>query len=251
MANAFTILTDDDPEPVLKIDGQSDWLLTVEHGGFAVPRSLAGLGLPHEALRRHIGWDPGALDLALALRERLDAHLVAQRYSRLVIDCNRPRSAHDLVPVVSDATPVPGNAGIDEAETEWRWNAIHAPFHKAVGDALSGEIANLLAIHSYDPQRDVDEVPRPWPIGLLWRQPNHMADRLARNLGRVAMAQPLGLNQPYQIEDSSDYTIPVHAEPRGLGHALVEVRNDHLQTSGDVNAIADLLFTACMATEAA
>jgi predicted N-formylglutamate amidohydrolase len=56
--------------------------------------------------------------------------------------------------------------------------------------------------------------------------------------------RPLGINEPYEIEDASDYTIPVHAEPRGLPHVLIEVRNDHLQTPVFVARMADLLIPA-------
>ena len=90
---------------------------------------------------------------------------------------------------------------------------------------------------------------RPWPVGLLWRQPNPLADGLARALAREAAALPLGINQPYEIEDASDYTIPVHAEPRRLPHVLIEVRNDHLRTPAAVAAMADLLTRACLHPE--
>jgi predicted N-formylglutamate amidohydrolase len=36
----------------------------------------------------------------------------------------------------------------------------------------------------------------------------------------------IGDNAPYQVTDASDYTIPVHAERRGLHHVLVEIRQD-------------------------
>ena len=35
---------------------------------------------------------------------------------------------------------------------------------------------------------------------------------------------------PYAIEDDSDHTIPVHAEARGLPHALLEIRHDLIDT---------------------
>jgi predicted N-formylglutamate amidohydrolase len=36
----------------------------------------------------------------------------------------------------------------------------------------------------------------------------------------------VGDNEPYVVNDATDYTIPVHAERRGLYHALVEIRQD-------------------------
>jgi len=36
----------------------------------------------------------------------------------------------------------------------------------------------------------------------------------------------VGDNAPYLVSDASDYTIPVHAERRGLHHVLIEIRQD-------------------------
>ena len=78
-----------------------------------------------------------------------------------------------------------------------------------------------------------------------------MLDALAGHLATVAHVAPLGLNAPYQIEDASDYTIPVHAEPRGLPHVLIEVRNDYLRDAAAVGAMADIIFEACETLEPA
>jgi predicted N-formylglutamate amidohydrolase len=242
------LLRPGDPAPLLHRAGRSRWLVTVEHAGRAVPRALGDLGLPPGEIDRHIGWDPGALALGEALAERLDATLMGQPYTRLVIDCNRPWGAPDLAPPVSDGTVVPANAGLSDSDLRRRWNAIHAPFHAAVAQA-AGRARGLLSVHTYDPQRRSDGAVRPWPVGLLWRQSNPLADGLARALAREAAALPLGINQPYQIEDASDYTIPVHAEPLRLPHVLIEVRNDHLRTPAAVAAMADLLTRACLQPE--
>ena len=36
----------------------------------------------------------------------------------------------------------------------------------------------------------------------------------------------VGENVPYTVSDETDYTIPVHAERRGLHHVLIEIRQD-------------------------
>ncbi|MEM7566297.1 MAG: N-formylglutamate amidohydrolase, partial [Pseudomonadota bacterium] len=235
------LLRPGDPAPAVTVPGASGWLLTVEHAGRAIPTRLSSLGLPDDEIDRHIGWDPGALALAEALRTRLDATLAAQPYSRLVIDCNRPRGAPDLVPETSDGTRVPRNLGLERWDVDARWDAIHAPFHAAVAAALPRAKA-LLSIHTYAPQRQLDAAERPWPIGLLWRRANPLAEGLARRL--APYVEPLGLNRPYEIEDESDYTIPVHAEPCGLPHVLIEVRNDRLGSPESIAHKADLLAAA-------
>ena len=78
--------------------GRSPFLLTCDHYGRLIPRVLGDLGVPESELTRHIAWDIGIAGVAEALSRHLDAHLVAQRYSRLVIDCNRPPQVASSIP---------------------------------------------------------------------------------------------------------------------------------------------------------
>src|SRR5450631_4460608 len=102
--------------------GRSPFLLTSDHYGRLIPRVLGDLGLLATELTRHIAWDPGIAGVADALSKQLDAHLIAQRYSRLVIDCNRPPDAPSSIPLISEATTIPGNEGLarDTIETRRR-----------------------------------------------------------------------------------------------------------------------------------
>ena len=229
------LLSPADPAPVERIDGASGWVISVEHAGHAVPAGLAGLGLAREALLDHIGWDPGAAAVARRLRDRLDATLLLQPYSRLVIDCNRPEGAPDLVAEVSDGVVVPANAGLDAAARAERWAAIHQPYHTALARALEAAeagpgLAGFLSVHSFTRQRASDAAPRPWPVGLLWRQDNPLARHLAARLGAMPAAQPLGINEPYSIGQMHDYTLPMQAEPTRRPHVLIELRNDLIAT---------------------
>ena len=85
------LLQDDDPAPVhvLRESGASDFLLTADHAGRAIPRCLGQLGLPEHELSRHIAWDIGIRDVTTQIADKLGATYIYQRYSRLVIDCNR------------------------------------------------------------------------------------------------------------------------------------------------------------------
>src|SRR5882757_5133680 len=112
--------------PVLEHNaaGRSPFLLTCDHYGRLIPRSLGDLGLPASELSRHIAWDIGIAGVAEALSKHLGAHLIAQRYSRLVIDCNRPPVALSSIPLISEATAIPGNEGLDRETAEARRKAI-------------------------------------------------------------------------------------------------------------------------------
>src|SRR4029450_5923481 len=108
------LLGSEDVPPVLEDNaaGRSPFLLTCDHYGRSIPRLLGDLGLPASEFARHIAWDPGIAGVADALSRHLGAHLIAQRYSRLVIDCNRPPDELSSIPRISEATVIPGNEGL-------------------------------------------------------------------------------------------------------------------------------------------
>src|SRR5258708_38860046 len=95
--------------PVLEENtaSRSPFLLTCDHYGRLIPRALGDLGLPASELTRHIAWDIGIAGVAGQLSKHLDAHLIAQRYSRLVIHCNRPPDAFSSIPRITEATVIP------------------------------------------------------------------------------------------------------------------------------------------------
>jgi predicted N-formylglutamate amidohydrolase len=73
-----------------RLEGRSSFLIVADHASNRIPQRLGNLGLPASELQRHIAWDIGCLGVAQQVAAALDAPLIAQNYSRLVIDCNRP-----------------------------------------------------------------------------------------------------------------------------------------------------------------
>ena len=127
------LLDDGDPPPVEVIPGEAGPLVVVcDHGGRAVPRRLARLGLAHTDLARHIAWDIGAAAMAERLAARYSATLVRAAYSRLVIDPNRYPGDPASIAASSDGTPVPGNSGVSHADRERRVAEIFRPYHDRI-----------------------------------------------------------------------------------------------------------------------
>ena len=105
------LLSPGDPDPVVVVgDGErSPFLIVCDHAGRATPQSLRRLGLPDAAFETHIAWDIGVLTLGEQLGRLLGARVIAQTYSRLVVDCNRPPGHPQSIPEVSDGVAIPGN----------------------------------------------------------------------------------------------------------------------------------------------
>ena len=78
------------PVTVYNERGSSPFLIVSDHAGNSIPRCLGRLGVPESEIERHVGWDIGIAGVCRVLADALDATLIMQNYSRLVIDCNRP-----------------------------------------------------------------------------------------------------------------------------------------------------------------
>ncbi len=223
--------------------GRSPYLLTCDHYGRRIPQALDNLGVAESELTRHIAWDVGIAGVATRLAQALDAHLIAQVYSRLVIDCNRPFTSAGSIPVISEATEIPGNVGLSEDDIRLRREWIFAPYHKRIVDVLdarerAGQPSILIALHSFTPV--YAGVARPWHIGTLY----HRDDRLPSLLLAALRAEPdlvVGDNEPYAVDTATDYAIPVHGEGRGLIHTGIEIRQDLISDEAGEAAWAERL----------
>ena len=155
------LLAPDEPSPVRveRPAGASPFFLACEHAGKRIPRRLGTLGLDDHELERHIAWDIGAEAVALGLSARLDATLVSQTYSRLVIDCNRDPSVETSIVTVSEATEIPGNHGLSPAAAEARADAIFHPYQDRMVAELdsrdaAGRPSVLIDVHRFTPRAE-------------------------------------------------------------------------------------------------
>src|ERR1700738_1234694 len=132
------LLHPDEPHPITLDNeaGQSVFFLTCDHAGRVIPRRLGRLGLPEAETERHIAWDIGIGAVGKQLSRLLDAAVVVQTYSRLVIDCNRDPAVPSSIPEISETTDIPGNRGLGEAARAARVEAIFRPYHDTIAAAL-------------------------------------------------------------------------------------------------------------------
>ncbi len=132
------LLGDDEPAPVSIYNkgGSSPLLIVADHAGMMIPRALGTLGVSEEERARHIGWDIGIAPVCKQLADELDACLIQQNYSRLVIDCNRPPGSETSMPIISESTPIPGNVGLSDADKAARIAEIFTPYHEAIANEL-------------------------------------------------------------------------------------------------------------------
>jgi len=221
-----------DPSPVewIQPDRDSPIVIVCEHAGRRVPTALQNLGLSDAQLEAHIGWDIGAAAVARDLAVRLGAPAILQRYSRLVIDCNRPPDAPDSIPKVSDGVVIPGNENLSEQQRQQRIAEIFQPWDRALQSLFADRPRRAaFAVHSFTPMLSGSR--RPWDVGFLFRHDTKTSTSLAKYLQAAAPELNVGLNEPYTIDDESDWFVPRYGETLDLQHSLVEIRNDLLHTA--------------------
>lgn len=202
-------------------------VLVCEHASRDLPASAGDLGLSAEALESHIAWDPGALAVARHLRDRLDAVLIFQRFSRLIYDCNRPPESPSAMPARSEVYEIAGNQDLSVAERYARMAAIYVPFHDRINTEMmlriaEGRSAVLVTVHSFTPVYFGET--RSVEIGIL-----HDADsRLADEMLNAAVGGPYKVmrNEPYGPSDGVTHSLCLHALPYGHLNVMIEVRND-------------------------
>jgi len=244
----MVVLGANDPTPVETISGDNatPLLLLCEHAGRAIPETLGDMGLPADVIDSHIGWDIGAAHLTRTLAERLGAPAILQRYSRLTIDCNRPPGTPASIPEASGGIPIPANRSLPPEAADARRRAIFDPLDEAIGKAFgTRHLRAAFSIHSFTPT--MNGRPRPWHAGFLTRRDPATARTLMRALRTDAPELRLAINEPYRIRDDTDWFIPTHAEPRGIAHALIEIRNDRLSRPDDIDRWGSLLARAMTA----
>lgn len=209
-------------------DGRSDYVLICDHAGNRVPRRLGTLGLDAVDLASHIAWDIGAGAVASGLGDALDACVILQPYSRLVIDCNRPPGSADSIVSRSERTIIPGNVSISGGEAAARESEIFVPYHAQIRQLLDDRLRQgrrtlLVALHSFTPV--YLGVHRPWHAAVLYNRDSRLALLVARAL-RDEGGLVVGENEPYAVSDDTDYAIPRYGEARGLLHVELEIRQD-------------------------
>jgi predicted N-formylglutamate amidohydrolase len=134
----------------------------------------------------------------------------------------------ESIPDISELIRVPGNIGLNEGGKAARVREIFRPYHDRIESELdrrrkAGRPAALIAMHSFTPV--FMGVARPWHAGVLYNRDPRFAHLFVALLKREE-GLVVGNNEPYDVNDATDYTIPVHGERRGLHHVAIEIRQD-------------------------
>lgn len=232
LSNNFLSPNDPLPFSVLHKHSFSPFLFICDHAGIAIPKNLQELGLDQHDRYRHIAWDIGIKGVGEKLANLLNATLVMQNYSRLVIDCNRSVYNPTLIPCVSDHVHIVGNQFISDEEKKRRVEAIYKPYHDYIEATINGRLLNkkqvvLISLHSFTPE--MDDFKRPWHVGILHNRYPEFALAFKKWLENQ-YDYMIGDNEPYALTEKNDYSVPFHAFDKKLPYLELEIRQDLIKT---------------------
>jgi len=219
------------PFEILNPGSEKAVVLFADHATRYIPRALDNLGLDEASLLRHIAWDIGIAEVTRHLARRLDAVAVLSHFSRLVIDPNRSLDDPSSIVEVSDGIPVPGNRDLAPEEVARRIETFFNPYHEAVAQSIdrrleAGVVPVLVNMHSFTPV--MEGVERPWKIGILWNRDPRLPLPFMAKLRALGLT--VGDNEPYSGRGGHGYSQQRHADKRGLANALIEMRQDLIDT---------------------
>jgi predicted N-formylglutamate amidohydrolase len=158
-------------------------VLSCEHGGNEVPPAYRRLFAGRSPLlESHRGWDPGTLELGVALARRLSIPLVVTTVTRLLVDTNRSLGHHQLFSEISQR--------LGETDRDTVLEHYYFPHRRRVAEAVdrgleSGARVLHIGVHSFTPVLDGDE--RRFDIGWLY-DPRRRAERAVADRLRAALA---------------------------------------------------------------
>jgi predicted N-formylglutamate amidohydrolase len=244
----YPLIGPGDPPPFISYNdhGKSPVLLVADHASPYFPAALNQLGLADWVLDSHVAWDIGSDKLAQFLADQLDAQAVLAGFSRLIVDPNRKLEDPSAFVEISDGQAIPGNIDLDEEQKALRIQSFFKPYHDQITARLkrfsdSGIVPAMISVHTCTPV--FDRVMRPWHIGIMWdkdpRIPLPLIQRLERMDGIC-----IGDNEPYSGRHPHDFTIDYHAEPAGLPHVGIEVRQDLVKSKEGAREWAGILAEA-------
>ena len=234
-------------EPFLRLrpQGLSVLVLTCEHASSRLPARLLRDSASREILRTHWASDLGAWRITRGLSRRLGASGVGARWSRLVIDVNRPVGDPTLILREADGVSLPWNRKLSPAEVERRLMEYHVPYHAEIDRLVARRLVRgispfLLAVHTFTPR--LGRSRRRFDAGVLYIDHRDLARRLGRGLRAEGLT--VRYNQPYSGPAGLMYSVDRHGSHHRLPCLEIEINPERVATNRGVHATVAALAGA-------
>jgi len=128
---------------------KNHFIITCEHASNAVPAEWIHLFEEYgEVLKSHRGWDPGAIELAEQIAEKLGANLHTYPWTRLLIEPNRSKNHSSLFSQFTKSLPDDQKLKI----TKSYWSPYREKVREEIENlAASGKRVIHISVHTFTP----------------------------------------------------------------------------------------------------
>jgi predicted N-formylglutamate amidohydrolase len=213
-------------EAIEIVHGSSDApvVVTCEHASQRMPHGFRWPDRDRRLIDTHWAYDLGARELALDLARVADAPAILSRFSRLLIDPNRPIDSPTLFRERAEGELVELNTILlDAQERTRRIERLWRPYHDAIEREIAATRAPLVfSMHTFTPLYEGQK--RELEVGVLFDREEELALRFADALGRAGFRT--ALNEPYSGKGGLMYAVETHAHAHGRRALELEVRQD-------------------------
>jgi predicted N-formylglutamate amidohydrolase len=204
-------------------DYEGRLVFTCEHASQELPEPWTWPKADRWLIDTHWASDIGAAAFTRRVARLMNAPAILSRFSRLLIDPNRPLDSDTLFRTTADGRTIHLNESLLEAERQRRIDDFYVPYHRAVGAMVSRSRGDtVFAIHSFTDNYEGDR--RTLEVGVLFDDDEEPAYRLMHHLEDSGFhALP---NQPWSGKAGLAYSAVRHAREFGRCALEIEVRQD-------------------------
>ncbi len=198
-------------------------VFTCEHASARLPSPWIWPEEDQWLVDTHWASDIGAGAFTREVAELMNAPAVLSRFSRLLVDPNRPLDADTLFRKNADGKTVHLNESLLETERQRRIDRFYHPYHAAVRAMVERSHGDtVFSIHSFTDDYEGDI--RILEIGVLFDEDEEPALRLVRHLEETGFhVLP---NEPWSGKAGLAYSAVRHAREFGRTALEIEARQD-------------------------
>jgi predicted N-formylglutamate amidohydrolase len=227
-------------EAAEEIDGDLDGRLvfTCEHASNELPEPWSWPEADRWLVDTHWASDIGAGAFTRRVARLMNAPAVLARFSRLLVDPNRPLDSDTLFRKSADGRQIHFNEALLETERRSRIDRFYHPYHAAVSAMIERSHGDtVFSIHTFTDNYEGDA--RVLELGVLFDEDEEPAHQLIRHFEGVGFhVLP---NEPWSGKGGLAYSPVRHAKESGWCALEIEARQDLIVQEAFAERLAEAL----------
>ena len=213
-------------------------VFTCEHASAELPEPWTWPGEDRWLVDTHWASDIGAAAFTRRVAQLMNAPAALSRFSRLLIDPNRPLDSDTLFRENAEGRTVHLNEALLEAERARRIDRFYLPYHAAVSAMVERSRGDtVFSIHTFTDNYEGEA--RALEIGVLFDHDEEPAYRLVRHLEEAGFH--VAPNEPWSGKLGLAYSPVRHAKEFGWTALEIEARQDLIVQDAFAQRLAEAL----------